>query len=129
MFYANSFHDKSGKVVLSLLQLWRHPLPRFPSASKELSGPGEDVDKQQIFNVAQTRDENKVTQTRVTQVNGRKGWKIMTEDGESLDSNALRAVVGMIKEIEYQVAGWLVCSIFSVLMSISRSPRFFTSNA
>jgi len=32
----------------------------------------------------------------------RKGWKIMTEDGESLDSNALRAVVGMIKEIEYQ---------------------------
>ena len=28
----------------------------------------------------------------------------MTEDGESLDSNALRAVVGMIKEIEYQVA-------------------------
>ena len=35
---------------------------------------------------------------------GRKGWKIMTEDGESLDSNALRAVVGMIKEIEYQVA-------------------------
>jgi len=32
----------------------------------------------------------------------RKGWKIMTEDGESLDSNALRAVVGMIKDIEYQ---------------------------
>jgi len=26
----------------------------------------------------------------------------MTEDGESLDSNALRAVVSMIKEIEYQ---------------------------
>merc|ERR1712088_864936 len=32
----------------------------------------------------------------------RKGWKIMTEDGETLDSNALKTVVGMIKEIEYQ---------------------------
>ena len=38
-----------------------------------------------------------------TNTNFRKGWKIMTEDGESLDSNALRAVVGMIKDIEYQV--------------------------
>ena len=47
-----------------------------------------------------------------TQVNLRKGWKIMTEDGESLDSNALRAVVGMIKEIEYQV-GWLFCVFLS----------------
>ena len=37
-----------------------------------------------------------------TTLNDRKGWKIMTEDGESLDSNALRAVVSMIKEIEYQ---------------------------
>ena len=37
---------------------------------------------------------------------GRKGWKIMTEDGETLDSNALKTVVGMIKEIEYQVNIW-----------------------
>ena len=37
-----------------------------------------------------------------TTLNHRKGWKIMTEEGESLDSNALRAVVSMIKEIEYQ---------------------------
>lgn len=36
----------------------------------------------------------------------RKGWKIMTEDGETLDSNALKTVVGMIKEIEYQVNIW-----------------------
>ena len=30
----------------------------------------------------------------------------MTEDGETLDSNALKTVVGMIKEIEYQVNIW-----------------------
>ena len=51
---------------------------------------------------------------KVTQLNGRKGWKIMTEDGESLDSNALRAVVEMIKEIEYQVgrASFAQCFVY-----------------
>ena len=33
----------------------------------------------------------------------RKGWKIMSDSGEILDSAALKTVVGMIKDIEYQV--------------------------
>jgi hypothetical protein len=33
----------------------------------------------------------------------RKGWKIMPDDGHSLDNEALRRVVSMIKDIEYQV--------------------------
>lgn len=34
----------------------------------------------------------------------RKGWKIMPDDGHSLDTEALKRVVNMIKDIEYQVS-------------------------
>ena len=34
----------------------------------------------------------------------RKGWKIMPDDGQLMDGEALRRVVNMIKDIEYQVS-------------------------
>ena len=34
----------------------------------------------------------------------RKGWKILAEDGNSIDGSALRTVVGMIKDMETQVS-------------------------
>ena len=33
----------------------------------------------------------------------RKGWKIMADDGHSIDGSALRTVVNMIKDMEFQV--------------------------
>ena len=54
--------QRSGKAAPSLPQLWRHPLLRFLSASKERSVPGEDgrakCEKQQICNVTQIRHKN-----------------------------------------------------------------------
>ena len=34
----------------------------------------------------------------------RKGWKIIADDGHSIDGSALRTVVSMIKDMECQVA-------------------------
>ena len=33
----------------------------------------------------------------------RKGWKIMADDGQPIEGPALKTVVGMIKDMEYQV--------------------------
>ena len=33
----------------------------------------------------------------------RKGWKIMADDGHSIDGSALKTVVNMIKDMEFQV--------------------------
>ena len=33
----------------------------------------------------------------------RKGWKIMADDGHSIDGMALKTVVSMIKDMEFQV--------------------------
>merc|ERR1712106_186860 len=44
----------------------------------------------------------------------RKGWKILAEDGNSLDGSALRTVVGMIKDMEMQ--GFAVPERISIRM-------------
>merc|ERR1712106_104074 len=44
----------------------------------------------------------------------RKGWKILAEDGNSLDGSALRTVVGMIKDMETQ--GFAVPERISIRM-------------
>ena len=33
----------------------------------------------------------------------RKGWKIMADDGHNIDGSALKTVVNMIKDMEFQV--------------------------
>ena len=33
----------------------------------------------------------------------RKGWKIMADDGQPIEGSALKTVVGMIKDMEFQV--------------------------
>jgi len=35
-------------------------------------------------------------------IGSRKGWKIMSEEGQQMDGDALRKVVNMIKDIEFQ---------------------------
>ena len=38
----------------------------------------------------------------------RKGWKIMADDGQAIEGSALRTVVGMIKDLEFQVRNHLL---------------------
>ena len=42
----------------------------------------------------------------------RKGWKIMADDGQPIEGPALKTVVGMIKDMEYQVQSPKVNSSF-----------------
>ena len=97
-------NPKLGRAALNQLQWWTI-CPSMPpssrSASREPWAPGgtwlyQKAQQGQIF----------WTDVLIGTLICRKGWKIMTEDGETLDSNALKTVVGMIKEIEYQVNIW-----------------------
>ena len=46
----------------------------------------------------------------------RKGWKIMADDGHSFQGSALKTVVSMIKDMEFQVT--LILREFSYLILI-----------
>merc|ERR1712106_400563 len=51
-------------------------------------------------------DEQEVSFSIKRALGSRKGWKIMADDGHSIDGLALKTVVSMIKDMEFQVNNW-----------------------
>ena len=50
----------------------------------------------------------------------RKGWKIMPDDGEIINNTALKTVVSIIKDMEYQVCTNIVPLLSSLLFRAVR---------
>ena len=56
----------------------------------------------------------------------RKGWKIMPDDGHSIDGTALKTVVSMIKDMEFQVQ--VLATLFSASKNKIKLAKVGTMN-
>ena len=58
-------------------------------------------------NPSPCREDKEVSFSIKRALGSRKGWKIMADDGHSFDGSALKTVVSMIKDMEFQVMIYL----------------------